>query len=315
MALSHRSIPARVVVVSHTADVGGAEIALLRLLGARDHAAFDVSAIVLEDGAFPARLRAQGVPTQVIATPGLARVTRNEAAASIGALWRNAVGSLATSRTVRRMLREAGAELVVANSLKSAVIVAIARPRGSEWVWHLHDRLAADYLPAPLVVGMRALARFGPRQVVANSRATAATLVGVPARRVVVAYPGLPPEAFAHRPGAPSADLPTVGIVGRISETKGQRLFLEAARRVVSRTPGVRFRIIGGALFEDAPEERDLRALVSRSPELAECVDWAGWVGDTNAELRRLSLAVHASPVPEPFGQVIVEAMAAGVPV
>uniref|UniRef100_UPI0013E384A9 glycosyltransferase family 4 protein n=1 Tax=Microbacterium sp. CPCC 204701 TaxID=2493084 RepID=UPI0013E384A9 len=48
---------------------------------------------------------------------------------------------------------------------------------------------------------------------------------------------------------------------------------------------------------------------------LAECVDWAGWVGDTNAELRRLSLAVHASPVPEPFGQVIVEAMAAGVPV
>ena len=58
MASSPRSDPARVVVVSHTADVGGAEIALLRLLRARDRAAFDVSAIVLEEGAFPELLRA-----------------------------------------------------------------------------------------------------------------------------------------------------------------------------------------------------------------------------------------------------------------
>jgi glycosyltransferase involved in cell wall biosynthesis len=310
---SSRGIPARVVVVSHTADVGGAEIALLRLLRARDRAAFDVSAIVFEEGAFAELLRAEDVPTEVIATAGLSRVTRSEAASSIGAVWRNATGSVATARRVRRVLRQAGADLVVANSLKAAIIVSIARSGRIPWVWHLHDRLAPDYLPDALVAGLRNLAR-SPRRVVVNSRATARTLGALPAERVVVAYPGLPPEAFAEDRPPGDAEAPTVGIVGRISVTKGQRIFLGAARRVLASVPAARFRIIGGALFEDAGEEEHLRQLAESSPELRGSVEWTGWVADTRSELLRLDLAVHASPVPEPFGQVIVEAMAAGVP-
>jgi len=38
-------------------------------------------------------------------------------------------------------------------------------------------------------------------------------------------------------------------------------------------------------------------------------------VPDPTVELDRLTVLVHASPVPEPFGQVVVEAMARGVPV
>jgi glycosyltransferase involved in cell wall biosynthesis len=303
------------VVVSHTADVGGAEIALLRLLRARDRAAFDISAIVLEEGDFAELLRADGVPTEVIATAGLSRVTRGEAASSIAALWRNTTGSIATARTMRRMLRQVGAELVVANSLKSAVVVSLARPRGVPWVWHLHDRLASDYMPGPLVAGLRILARIGPRRVVVNSRATARTVGALPAGRVVVAYPGLPPEAFVDDRAAGDAEESTVGIVGRISVTKGQRIFLGAARRVLANIPGVHFRIIGGALFEDAAEEKGLRELAEASPELRGSVEWTGWVADTRPALRNLTLAVHASPIPEPFGQVIVEAMATGVPV
>jgi glycosyltransferase involved in cell wall biosynthesis len=34
-----------------------------------------------------------------------------------------------------------------------------------------------------------------------------------------------------------------------------------------------------------------------------------------NAELTRLDVVVHASRLPEPFGQVVVEGMAAGLPV
>ena len=311
MASPPRSAPARVVVVSHTADVGGAEIAILRLLRARDRDAFDVSAIVLEEGAFPDLLRAAGVPTEVIATAAVHRVTRREAA-SVGALWRNAVATLAIARSVRRKLRGLRAELVVANSLKGAVITSIARPLRTPWVWHLHDRLAPDYLPVPFVFAMRALARWSPRLVVANSWATAQTVRSTPAERIVVAYPGLPREAFADQGHPPAA---TVGIVGRISATKGQRVFLEAARRVLAENPAARFRIVGGALFEDAAEENELRTLVESSPDLRASVEWTGWVADAPAELRRLSLAVHASPVPEPFGQVIVEAMATGVPV
>ena len=40
-----------------------------------------------------------------------------------------------------------------------------------------------------------------------------------------------------------------------------------------------------------------------------------GFRDDVEDELERLDVFVHASVVPEPFGQAILEAMAAGVPV
>ncbi len=304
------------MVVSHTGELGGAEVALVRLLDARERGRFDVSAIVLEDGVLPERLRSVGVPTRVLESGDLTRVTRAAAASSMTAIWQNVSASLGVARNLRRALRDDGADLVVANSLKSAILVWMARPRRTPWVWHLHDRLAPDYLAGPLATALRLLARFGPRRVVVNSRATAATLRGVPAERIIIAYPGLPEASFAgERPVRDPAAEPVVGIVGRISATKGQRVFVEAARRLAATRPGVRYRIVGGALFEDAPEEQALRALVAGSTELAPSLEWTGWVSDADAEMRRLTIVVHASPVPEPFGQVIVEAMAAGTPV
>jgi len=48
---------------------------------------------------------------------------------------------------------------------------------------------------------------------------------------------------------------------------------------------------------------------------IADRVDFRGFRDDVWAELAGMSICVHASVVPEPFGQVIVEAMLAGVPV
>lgn len=64
---------------------------------------------------------------------------------------------------------------------------------------------------------------------------------------------------------------------------------------------------------EDAYEaqvraEVELRGLDGR-------VDFLGHVDDVFEALTDLDVLVHASTVPEPFGQVLVEGMAAGVPV
>ena len=44
-------------------------------------------------------------------------------------------------------------------------------------------------------------------------------------------------------------------------------------------------------------------------------VDFRGFRDDVPAELARLDVLVHASTIPEPFGQVVLEGMAAGLPV
>jgi glycosyltransferase involved in cell wall biosynthesis len=180
-------------------------------------------------------------------------------------------------------------------------------------VWHLHDRLARDYLPAPLVHAMRLLAAFGPRAIVVNSRATLETLPARARRKSTVAYPGLPSEAFVDRE-APDNSAPLVGIIGRISPTKGQREFLNAAANVADVHPGVRFAVVGAALFGEDDYEMHLAELAD-TLGIGERTDFTGWVDDAPERLRRMTVVVHASPVPEPFGQVVAEAMAAGVPV
>ena len=105
-----------------------------------------------------------------------------------------------------------------------------------------------------------------------------------------------------------------VGMVGRLSPTKGQLVLVRAARRVVDARPGTRFRLLGAAAFGAEDYERRLRAEIDRLG-LTDVVDLAGFVADPRRELDGLTVCVHASPLPEPFGQVVTEAMAWGVPV
>ena len=107
--------------------------------------------------------------------------------------------------------------------------------------------------------------------------------------------------------------LPTLGMLGRISPTKGQ-LIVRAAALVLRRHPEAMFTIIGEPLFGEHDYAREVRDEV-RALGIADQVEFAGFVDDPRAALDGLSACVHASPTPEPFGQVVVEAMARGVPV
>ena len=49
-----------------------------------------------------------------------------------------------------------------------------------------------------------------------------------------------------------ATEVPVVGMVGRISPTKGQDIFIRAAVLVVKRFPGTRFQIIGAPFFSSS---------------------------------------------------------------
>lgn len=316
------SVRRRVLVVDHTAKEGGGELALLRIAELLDGDRADIRALIFESGPFVDRLRSVGIRTAVLPLSAAVNRTARTGLLRPTALVRSLASSLSFVPRLARAVRASGAEVVVANSLKSAVFTAAAAPlAGRRWVWHLHDRLAADYLPAPLVVVLRALAVVGPRTVVVNSLATLATLPRRARARAVLAYPGLPASAFSPAPPAPlepsappEPGAPVVGIIGRISPTKGQIEFLQASAVVARTHPDASFRVVGAALFGEDDYETEARALVERLG-LAGRVEFTGWLADPAAALRDLTVLVHASPVAEPFGQVVVEAMAAGVAV
>ncbi|MET0435656.1 MAG: glycosyltransferase, partial [Cellulomonas sp.] len=306
----------RVVVLDHTAQLGGAELALLRTVRALDPAAVEVTVVLFADGPLAGRLRDAGVAVRVLPLdPRIAQTDRAAAGRSALGAARSAAATLPFVARLARLLRDLQPDVVHTTSLKADVLgLPAARLARRPLVWHVHDRIAEDYLPAPVARVLRVLARRGPRHVVVNSHATARTLLPLP-RGWTLAYPGLAPEQVAADPAArPAPAAPVVGLVGRISPTKGQREFVAAAALLAERFPDARFRVVGAALFEEQAYEGELRAQVA-ALGLTDRVELTGWVADPVGEIDRLSVLVHASPVPEPFGQVVVEGMARGVPV
>jgi glycosyltransferase involved in cell wall biosynthesis len=83
----------------------------------------------------------------------------------------------------------------------------------------------------------------------------------------------------------------------------------------VSFEPGqAELHVIGSQVFGGEAHADSLHRLADDLGIAADVV-WRGFQEDVAAELARLDVLVHASTTPEPFGSVIVEGMAAGLPV
>lgn len=302
------------VYLDHCAELSGGELALARLLPALEHAV-EARVILAEDGPLVARLEEDGVATEVLPMAEAARGLRRNRVRLAHFPAASALHTAVYVGRLTRRLRCLRPDLVHTNSLKAGIYGSIAaRLAGVPAVWHLHDRVSDDYLPRPAVTLVRALATHLPASVIANSHSTLATVDRPGLVAQVIAYPVLMPPGRSGwaKPEEEEAVL-RVGMVGRLAPWKGQHVFLEAFARAFPEG-GAEAVIVGAAMFGDAPYEDDLHAQVTRLG-LDTRVQFTGFLSDVGVVLRSLDVLVHASVVPEPFGQVVVEGMAAGLPV
>jgi glycosyltransferase involved in cell wall biosynthesis len=175
-------------------------------------------------------------------------------------------------------------------------------------VYHLHG-----YLPCPLERSARRSFRH-VKAFVSISRGVndAAVRAGIDAG-LIHNIPN-----FVERPPSPTPpplpDKPVVGIFGRVIPWKGQKQFLQAAVTLLPRFPDLRLLIVGG-VSDGEPEYMDECRQIAEQSGYAERIEFTGMVTDVTSYYRRCSIVVHASIQPEPFGMVIIEAMAEGRPV
>jgi glycosyltransferase involved in cell wall biosynthesis len=124
------------------------------------------------------------------------------------------------------------------------------------------------------------------------------------------------PNGFLHRELGLPGDARLIAGIGQVGVRKGFDLVLRTLRQVISHLPQVHCLIIGQRHSEKA-EAVDFETLLhrtAREPPLAGRVHFLGWRSDIAAILNELTLLVHAARQ-EPFGRVLLEAAAAGVPV
>jgi len=309
--------PIRVLYLDHTARLSGGELALARLLGALDRTKVEPIVVLAEEGPLRALLEQASIENQVIPLGERLREVRKDSLRLTGlARQLSAAGRLwGYARRISRFARERRVDLIYTNSLKADLYGAVAaRLAGIPLIWHMRDRIEEGYLPRAAVRLVRFLARHVPICVVANSASTLDTLRLPPATRTAIIASGLTREHIERCPiPRPSRPVPQIGIVGRIAPWKGQDIFLEAAALLLRDGFLAEFRIAGSAMFGEAAFERELRARAARLGIEAQ-VSFLGF-RDVAEVLPSLDILVHASRIPEPFGQVIIEGLAAELPV
>ncbi len=303
----------RVVYVDHVARLSGGEIALVRALAALG-SRVDPHVILGEHGPLVDRLREAGVSVEVLPMPAAAREVRKDSVRPGTLGLRSVAASLYYVWTLRRRLRELQPDVVHTNSLKAAFYGGVAgRLAGIPVIWHIRDRIAPDYLPTAAVHMVHLGTRVLPNAVIANSRATLRTLRD-PRRGVVVTNTVVYDPIRRSAPLASIEEAPfRVGILGRLAAWKGQDVFLEAFARAFPNGETEAW-IVGAAMFGEDGYADTLHDQARRLG-ISDRVVFRGFQEDIWAELSHIQLLVHCSLIPEPFGQVVVEGMAAGVPV
>jgi glycosyltransferase involved in cell wall biosynthesis len=227
------------------------------------------------------------------------------------------------ARSLAAHAREAGAAVIVANTVRAAVYASLAaRLAGIPFIWYVRDFWLSEAKPRNLTPDRfgKALLGFAALRVIANSRAVAAGLpkgsnVRVVHNGIAVSNfdPALDGSAFRREYDIPASGT-VVGMAGRLRPWKGQDRFLQAAARLRRSIPDAWFVLVGGTPL--GPQDGYPEELRRQAEELgiAEKVIFTGQVEDVSPALAAMDVFVHPGD-PEPFGLVNLEAMAMGLPV
>jgi glycosyltransferase involved in cell wall biosynthesis len=188
-------------------------------------------------------------------------------------------------------------------------------------------------LKIPLITYERGIGWFEKRHIRATADVQAAIPVshavhdflrryGYRAKIIETIYDGIEPSAIIvqrhsyevkARLGIPVKSR-VLGIIGNVRPWKGQRYFVDAFLKLAGQYNDLYGLVIGGSADEDMSYLTKLRQTVLAAG-LQQRILFLGYRSDVSDLLSILDVFVHASIKPEPFGMVILESMAAKVPV
>jgi glycosyltransferase involved in cell wall biosynthesis len=300
------------------------------IVALRERDCAQVGLVALADGPLIQQARALGANTQVIEPPAeLAELGESggdhERARTLWSLTRSSPTAARFLAELRGALTHTQPDVVHTNGMKAHLLAGILTPSRSRLVIHLHDfigaRRASKWL-LPAFARVRRGAVF-----IANSRAVAEDFSRLaPGADVRTIYNVVDTEYF--RPGpvesgwlASRASLidstqgtTSFGLVATYARWKGHALFIEAAGLLRAAHPDLplRFYVIGGPIYKTIGSQVHASELtkLARASGIASCFGLVPFQDDIARVYRSLSVVVHASTQPEPFGRTIVEGMA-----
>ncbi len=223
-------------------------------------------------------------------------------------------------RVVRKLIRlvaDEEFELVHAHTPRTALVGRlVAKRAGVPFIYHVHSPAGHDST-RQLINVFNALVEWHCLReadcLIAVSPSLKRYMIarGFRADCVVCVPNGVSAPACACDRNPPVSTW-TLGTVALFRPRKGMEVLLEALAALRSWGVDVRLRAVGG--FETLAYETAILGLADRLG-LAGAIEWTGFTREVNAELAKMDLFVLPSLFGEGLPMVVLEAMAAGVPV
>lgn len=306
-----------VLYLNHVSQMSGAEQSLRALLWHFRRASMNIDPVLVLPGGGPFAELMRDEAWNVTFAP-LRRLHRPQG-------FLDGMASLLhifqTAPFIARLGKQTGAQIIHSNSTTAHLVGGIAAERlGIPSIWHARDLVSL----AKLAPSLAARSTF----VIAISHAVAQKLEedGVPAAKIRTIHNGLDPDEWYPRDGKAGEQLrETLGVddknfifgcAGQLVPWKNHQAFIEAAAQIAAdeNCGNARFVIMGGDLWGEQKEYvKKLRDLV-KEHNLQDRFNFVPHQNDAIDALAALDSVVLASRE-EPFGRVLIEAMALRKPV
>ncbi|MDD8027458.1 MAG: glycosyltransferase [Acidobacteriota bacterium] len=304
----------RILFVSHSAELNGAELWLLETLRGLDRSRFEPLLVLPGPGRFEAAARASGIET--VSVPMVWWITEK------ARRWRQPAAWALNGRSAARLaglIRKRAPGLVFSNSAAVAAGALAARRTGLPHVWAVHEMLVGPLAHLHHIRGERFLTSSVlhlSRRVIVNSKFCAGAFSA--SGRIAVIPNGSRPKlrdeakaaAVRNRLGAAPGD-PVLGVIGKLYAGKGQLEAVLAAGLLQAEFPWLRLAVIGEP--RDAGYADAVRA-AAETGGLRGRVVFEGWRADLDDWLAAMDVLLVPSAV-ESFGRAALDGMAAGTPV
>lgn len=217
-----------------------------------------------------------------------------------------------------KQVRCEGYQILHAHTPRTALVTALVSLRsGVPWCYHVHSPTSRDstrgFVNRVNALMEQVAIRSCTRLItVSKSLRREMLRLGVDRSRLTVVPNGVP----AIDPIDPTQRLDCerwrLGLIALMRPRKGVEIALESMAQLIQLGVSVELELIGG--FETTEYQKQILDLIQRL-SLGNHVKWTGFTNDIPAAVRRLDALVLPSLFGEGMPMVVLEALAAGVPV